>query len=314
LALGHAIIGLVGTKEVEQRMEHVEESAKAQDEEQCIETFLNWHNRRFKTNLSYKRAEKEFPEIGKSTRWDFVIRGNECPPWYGAEIKRLIKPEARIQLVHWNKSLRNITNSLVNQLQGEFLVYGVPPLKLERHKGAQLKRVLTKLLLQNAASLKKNDMVNLGPQILRLFKEWPSTPHLNPNPPYDIEHRVNVDSCFTLHKISDTGCSLELGFAQSGVFRLDQAVVEALTSLFGNGEILKANTQLALAKQKGAKGTILLLDYDLPSWYPDDTRQVLANNLNSGQSSNMDAIYLVKASQNRVSKVWGTTKNIFSTG
>lgn len=202
----------------------------------------------------------------------------------------------------------------MNQLQGEFLVYGVPSLRLEKHKRTQLKRVLTKLVLQNTASLKNNEMVNLGHQILRLFKEWPSTPHLNPNPPYDIEHRVNAGSCFTLHKISDKGCSLELGFAQSGVFLLDQVVVEALTSLFDNGEILKANTQLALAKQKGAKGTILLLDYDLPSWYPDDARQVLANNLNSEQSSNMDAIYLVKASQNRVSKVWGTTKNVFSIG
>jgi nitrous oxide reductase accessory protein NosL len=98
------------------------------------------------------------------------------------------------------------------------------------------------------------------------------------------------------------------------VFLLDQAVVESLTSLFDNGEIFKANTQLALAKQKGAKGTILLLDYDLPSWYPDDARQVLANNLNSEQLFNMNAIYLVKVSQNRVSKVWGTTQNIFSIG
>lgn len=295
-------------------MEHVGESAKAQDEEQCIKTFLNWHNRRFKTNLGYKRAEKEFPEIGNSTRWDFVIRRNKCPPWYAAEIKRLIKPGAVIQLVQWNKLLRNITNSLGNQLQGEFLVYGVPSLKLERHKRTQLKRVLTGLVLQNAASLRNDEMVNLGPKILKLFEEWPSTPHLNPNPPYDIAHRVNADSYFALHKISDTGCSLELAFAQSGVFLLDQAVVEALTLLFDNGEILKANTQLALAKQKGAKGTILLLDYDLPSWYPDDARQVLVDNLNSEQSSNMDAIYLVKASQNRVSKVWGTTKNIFSIG
>ena len=124
-------------------------------------------------------------------------------------------------------------------------------------------------------------MVDLGSEILRQFKEWPSTPHLNPNLSPPIEHRLNADSCFTLHKLSDTGCSLELGFAQSGAFLIDQVVVEALTSLFNNGEM------------------------------PNKVKGILASNMNSKQLSNVDNGYLVKVSQNRISEVWDANRNSF---
>lgn len=295
-------------------MGKAEEPSKESDECQCIETFLNWHNKRLGTSFSYQRAENVYHDIADSTRWDFIITRRGSSTWHATEIKRLIKPEARIQLVQWNKFLANIKNSLGNRLQGEFLIYGVPSLKLDKQKRSALKRLLAELIQHHSQSIKKDEMTDLGPYIIKRFTEWPSTPHLNLNLSPPIEYVVNVDSSFTLYKLSDVGCSLELGFAQSRAFVLDQAVVEALTSLFDNGEILKANTQLGLAKEKGAKGTILLMDYDLPSWYPNHVRQVLANNLNSENSFNMDVIYLVKTSQNRISKVWGTTRNIFSTG
>ena len=295
-------------------MEKTEGPSKESGECQCIETFLNWHNKRLGTSFSYQRAENVYHDIADSTRWDFIITQRSSSTWHAAEIKRLIKPEARIQLVQWNKFLANIKNSLGNRLQGEFLIYGAPPLKLDKQKRSALKRLLAKLIQHHSQSIKKDEMKDLGSYIIKQFAEWPSTPHLNLNLSPPIEYVVNADSSFTLHKLSNVGCSLELGFAQSGVLVLDQAVVEALTSLFDNGEMLKADTQLGLAKQKGAKETILLLDYDLPSWYPSHVRQVLANNLNSKNSSNMDAIYLVKTSQNRVSKVWETTRNILSTG
>lgn len=294
-------------------MEKAEEPSKESDECQCIETFLNWHNMQLGTSFSYQRAENVYHDIAASTRWDFIITQSDSSTWYAAEIKRLIRPEAKIQLVQWNKFLVNIKNSLGNMLQGEFLIYGVPSLKLDKQKRTELKRLLAELIQRHSQSLRKDEMVDLGPYIIKRFAEWPSTPHLNMSLSPPIECVVNADSCFTLHKLSATGCSLELAFAQSGVFVLDQAVIEALTSLFDNGEIIKANTQLGLAKQKGAKGTILLMDCHLPSWYPNHVRRVLADNLNAENSSNMDAIYLVKTSQNRVSKVWGTTRNSFCT-
>lgn len=296
------------SKDTIQKIEQPEETVNERDERQCIETFLNWYNNRFKTSHSYQRAEKAFTEITDFTRWDFVIKQNDYSHWYAIEIKSLVRPEVRIQLIQWNKFLTSIKSKLYNRLQGEFLVYGVPSLKLEKQERTELKRLLTELILQNSQSLSKDKMVDLGPHIISRFKEWPSTPHLNPNLSPPIEHRVNAESCFTLHKLSDTGCSLELGFAQSEAFHLNQAVVEALSSLFDNGEILHANKQLALAKQKGTKGTFLLLDYDLPSWYPNIVRQVLANRMNVAHFSDIDSIYLIKASQKRVSKVWNTNR------
>jgi hypothetical protein len=292
-------------------MGKTEEPPEESDECQCIETFLNWHNKQLGTNLSYQRAENVYRDIAASTRWDFIITQSDSSKWHAAEIKRLIRPEAKIQLVRWNKFLMNIKNSLGNMLQGEFLIYGAPSLKLDKRKRTELQRLLAELIQRYSQSLRKDEMIDLGSYIIKQFPEWPSTPHLNMSLPPHIEYVVNTDSCFTLHKLSDIGCSLELGFAQSGACVLDQAVIEALTSLFDNGEIIKANTQLGLAKQKGAKGTILLLDFHLPSWYPNHVRRVLANNLNSENSSNTDVIYLVKTSQNRVSKVWGATRNSF---
>ncbi len=51
------------SKEMVQAVESAAKAAQTQDEEQCIEIFLNWYNKRFKTDLSYHRAEKVFPEI-----------------------------------------------------------------------------------------------------------------------------------------------------------------------------------------------------------------------------------------------------------
>ena len=285
-------------------MDQAKMFASEGDEQQCMQTFLNWYNKQLKAIFSYQRAEYVFPEIANSTRWDFIITQNQRSHFYAAEIKRLIKPEVRIKLVQWNEFLRRIANNLGDMLHGEFLIYGAPSLQLDKQQRTKLKRVLTKIIEQNSAQLKKDGMMDLGPQILGQFREWPSTPHLNPNLSPPIEHRVNADSCFTLHKLSDTGCSLELGFAQAGACLIDQVVVEALTSLRDNGEILQANEQLGLAKHKGAKRAILLLDYHLPSWYPNKVKKILASNMNSKQLSNIDTVYLVKVSQNRVSKVW----------
>lgn len=289
-------------------MENAKESEKEQEERECMETFLNWYNRRLKTSFSYQRAEDVFPEITDSTRWDFICRQNQYSSWYAAEIKRLIRPEAIIQLVQWNKLLMNIKHSLLNRLKGEFLIYGVPSLKLERRKRTELKKVLAEVILQNAQSLQNGESVELGSQILSQFNEWPHTEHLNMSLSPPIEYEVLPEYCFTLEKVADTGCSLELAFSQSRVFILNQVVAEALTSLFEKGEMSQANEQLGLAKQKGAKETILLLDYHLPpSWRPNDAKQVLTNSMNPEQLSNIGAIYLVKASQSRVSKVWSVS-------
>jgi len=297
-------MAFVVSKETRQRIGRVEESSNELEERQCIETFLNWCDRRFRISFSYQRTEDIFPDLANSTRWDFIIRQDQCSHWYAAEIKRLIKPEVKIKLVQWNGFLRRISNSLGDRLNGEFLIYGAPSLQLDKQQRTELRRVLTKIIEQNSTRLKKDGMVDLGSQILGQFKEWPSTPRFNPNLSPPIEHRVNADSCFTLHRLSDTGCSLELGFAQSGAFLIEQVAVEALTSLFDNGEVLQAHGQLGLAKQNGAKGAILLLDYHLPSWYPNKVTRTLANNMDSKQLSTIDAVYLVKVSQNRVSKVW----------
>ena len=132
--------------------DQIVDSQTTLSEHQCVEAFLNWHNKRNDTCFSYERAENIFTEIAYAVRWEFVITQNGYSSWHGIEIKRLIKPEASIKLIRWNKFLARVKKSLPEQLQGEYFVYGVPPLNLDKERRSVLKRLLIELITKSATS------------------------------------------------------------------------------------------------------------------------------------------------------------------
>jgi hypothetical protein len=283
-----------------------EQFNKEREEKACAECFLSWYNRKCGVNYTFERAEKVFPELINGTRWEFVatLHSNDNE-WCAIEVKGLIRPQTKRQFVRWNKVFERMSKELCGSLQGEFLVVGPPSLELSRSERSKLEKVLSRVISANAGAMKSGDSTNLGPDILAESSSWPFTPDLEVQPPHRI---LKVPDKLYLCKISDSGYSVEIGMSPPDTFSVEEAIMEAIDALFDPARdgVLRANEQLALARAKGAKRAILLLDCRLP-WHPNEVRQLLANK-DLSFMSNLDLIYLVKVSQKRISKVWPPTK------
>jgi len=194
-----------------------------------------------------------------------------------------------------------VTKNLTGLLRGEFMVAGTPALALNQKERSQLRKVVTDVIVEKASGMTKDDKVDLGPMILAQFPSWTSKTDVKRDPQPQI---VKTADELWLFKISDRGCSVEPAASPPDVFYITEAITEAICGLLDQNEggMLKANQQLGLAKEMGAKETILLLDCHFP-WRPNTVKEVLAGkDLNS--MSNVDVIYLIEASHKRVAKVW----------
>ncbi len=281
-----------------------EQSEKEREETACAQCFCNWYNSRHGTNCTFERAEKFFPELAHKTRWEFVVfqRGNSNQ-WRAIEVKRLIRPQVTIRFVQWKKLCTRLTKDLAGSLHGEFIVITTPPLKLDRTERQQLRKVLADVMVKKASGMTKGNLVDLGPMILAQFPSWPCKTDVKRDPQPQI---VKTAVTLGLLKTSDHGCSVEPGSAMSDAHLISEEIEAAISALLepNTGEMLKANKQLGLAKEVGAKETILLLDcHRYMYWRPEIVEGILADmDLNS--MSNVDVIYLVEAPHNRVAKVW----------
>jgi hypothetical protein len=110
--------------------------------------------------------------------------------------------------------------------------------------------------------------------------------------------------------MADTGCSVTLEASPVDAFDVQETMRKALDALFDpkTDGVLLANKQLSLAKSKGAKRAILLLDCYL-LWRPNAIKAHL-NGKESRLLSGLDSIYLVKASQKRVTRVWPSAEQL----
>ncbi|MFC1956926.1 hypothetical protein ACFLVY_01340 [Chloroflexota bacterium] len=182
------------------------------------------------------------------------------------------------------------------------MIWGAPVLELDKNRLAKLQKILLKIITENTKKLKEGQELDLGPQILSSFPEWPSTPFLEMEPSPHTERKVQEQSSFTIFKNSESGCMLELAMSPVDVFHVEKAVSDAIGALFkqDNG-ILHANEQLGVAKGKGCKMSFLLLDCHIP-WRPNTIREIFRSKT-SDTISNIDAVYLVKTPQKRVAEI-----------
>jgi len=277
------------------------QSKKDRAENACIRCFFDWYTRISGTVYSVERTEHVFPELADSLRWDFIATPRDEREWCALEVKSLIRPKAKVELVHWTKMFAAVTRQLSGLLQGEYLVVGTPSLWLNRNENRKLKKILPRIVLTKAKNMNKGSSVKLGAEILAKFPIWLSRldVEMRPQP-----HLVKIPHEIELFKISDRGLSIEPGMSPVDIFNVSGALEEATNALFDPAKegILKANEQLGLARVKGAKKTILLLDCHLP-WDPNSVKRTLASKDHS-YMSNIDEIFLVQASDHRVSKVW----------
>jgi len=270
-------------------------------ENACVSCFFDWYTHISGTVYSVERSEHVFPELANSTRWDFIATPRDERAWCALEVKGLIRSRAKVELVHWTKMFAAVTKQLSGLLQGKYLVVGTPSLWLNKNENRKLKEILPRVVLTKAKNMNKRASVKLGAEILAKFPIWPSIPHFGMMPQPNL---VKIPHEIELFKISDGGLSIEPGMSPADIFNVSGALEEATNALFDPSKegILKANEQLGLARVKGAKKTILLLDCHLP-WDPDSVERILANKDHS-YMSNIDEIFLLQVSDHRVSKVW----------
>ena len=280
------------------------QAKKDRAENACVKCFFDWYTLISGTVYSVERTEHVFPELADSTRWDFTATPRGEREWCALEVKGLIRPKAKVELVHWIKMFAAVTKQLSGLLQGEYLVVGTPSLWLNRNENRKLREILPRVVLTKAKNMNKGASVKLGADILAKFPNWPSRPNVEMRPQ---PHLVKIPHEIELFKISDRGLSIEPGMSPVDIFDVSGAVTEATNALFDPAKegILKANEQLGLARVKGANMTILLLDCHLP-WDPDNVKQILDSKDHS-YMSNIGEIFLLQVSEQRVSKVWWST-------
>ena len=280
------------------------QSKKDRAENACVKCFLDWYTHTSGTVYSVKRTEHVFPELADSTRWDFIATPRGEREWCALEVKGLIRPKAKGELVHWTKIFTAVTKQLSGLLQGEYLVVGTPSLGLNRNENRKLREILPRVVLTKVRNMNLRATVKLGAEILAKFPNWPSRPHVEMKPQPRL---VKIPHEIELFKISDRGLSIEPGMSPVDIFDVSGAVGEATNALFDPAKdgILKANEQLGLARVKGAKKTVLLLDCHLP-WDLNSVNQILGSKDHS-YMSNIDEIFLLKVSEKRVCKVWWST-------
>lgn len=282
------------------------EEGKRAQERLCAQTFLRWFNYQRGTKYKLQRAER-IPEL--NGRWDFVAQAPRNNQWIALEVKGLVIPQSLKLFGNWSTFCRLVTKELqrLGTVEGSFAIFSGIPWTFDQRQRNMMVESFTEVLNEVAPSILLGDMVNIGSEIASCFPDWPIE-----RPDVDMvlwrEHHIykiiQRPKDIFIHKLDDTGCSVECDGIVSEVFIPDQALIEAILCIFEtkNGRSAKPNEQLGDARLKGATGTFLLLDSHI-RWTPNIVVQVLSS-LNRALLSNIDAVYLVSTYNNRVKEVW----------
>jgi len=234
---------------------------KENKEEICVQSFLNWYKEQHKGNYIHQRADTHFPDLKGDLNWDFVAYKRDNPKeWIGIEVKELLRlKEIPIQLEFWQRLCSELTKDLKGTgIQGEFLIILPPPFNLRSKKRSEFKEAFIAVLCEKAPNMKINQIIDISPNIAARFANWPREKS-DAFDEYD-KWGTSRPSKLQIEKISDSGCKVSV--VTSPLITGD--VVEEHKEIFNEvfklkNDAIPANTQLKLAKEKGATKTILLL-------------------------------------------------------
>jgi hypothetical protein len=277
------------------------EQGQRKQEEACAQTFLRWLGCQYGTDYELQRAE-ECPEL--KGRWDFVARVEGHRDWLALEIKGLVVPQSLRQFDSWSKFAKSVTKELHARrtIHGSFAICPGFPWKFNQKQS----KILVKAFVDALTEVSSNQ-VDLGPVIASKFSEWPTKPPRSDPELWRGQHVYKIihpPEELLVVKLDDTDYSVEIWASVSQVFMVDQALDQAVLGIFDPdvGKGAKPNEQLREARQKGASETVLLLDSHI-RWKPNTVTQVL-NGIDKALISDIDAVYLVSVTNNRVKRVW----------
>jgi hypothetical protein len=282
------------------------EQGQQKQEEACAQTFLCWLSSQCGSNYELQRAE-ECPEL--RCRWDFVARVEEHTDWLALEVKGLVIPQSRRQFGSWSKFCQSVTKELRARrtIQGSFAIITGVPWKFNQKQSKILAKAFLDALTEVYSDIDLGAQMDLGRVIAPRFSEWPTKPPTIDHRLWREQHVYKImhppEELF-VEKLDDTGYTVELGPSVSQVFKVDEALYQAVLGIFAPeaGKGAKPNEQLREARKKGASETVLLLDSHI-RWKPNIVAQVL-DSIDQTLMSDIDAIYLVNGTNNRVKRVW----------
>ena len=273
---------------------------KEKEEEICVQRFLKWYNKQYKGNYTHERAENCFPELKGGLRWEFVAYEHDNrEEWIGIEIKELATTrEVSNWSEFWQGLCLELTQNLaVKVVQGRFDIIHPPVLILKPRERPKLLKAFLKVLTDKETIL-RTDFTDIGPDIAKKFSNWPREEIRN-FAEYNIYHGEYRPCELLINKSPDLRC--EVTSPISPIRARD--VVKQHKVTFNEADIKHANKQLKLAKEKGARETILLF-----ACYPFVHEDLIKNevqNLDSHLICDIDCIYLVDMdSKSKVVKIY----------
>ncbi len=264
------------------------------EEKACCQRFLNWYGKQYNRNYIFERADTHSPKLKDKLNWDFVAyESNNPAEWIGIEIKELATiKETHIQFEFWQELCVELTRDLVSRgIRGEFDILP-PSFRLIHKDRPKFRKAFIEVLVDKESILKADKPTDIGPDIAKKFINWPD--------------ERSEDSELLIYKTSESGCKVSsLTSPIIGFYDVAEKSKEVFDEVFminkyGN---IQANEQLKLAKEKGARNTILLLACKFN--VDEGLIGQRVKNLDRQLISDIDFIYLVYVgSKDRVVKIY----------
>ena len=260
---------------------------KETQEKICVERFLNWYNKQHKEIYVCEKTKDHFHELNGKLRWDFIIYQPSSPKeWLGVELKELATTrEVSSWFKFWNRLCLELAEDLAGKgIHGKFRIIHPPVLNLKPEKRLEFRRVFVEVVI-NKQSMLNEDFVDIGPDIADKFPNWPKQ-KTRGRAEYHMSGKDRPHELL-INKNPHSRC--EVTSPSSPIVARDG--VELHKKTFGEADIKHANKQLRLAREKGARKTILLF-----ACYPFIEESLIKyqiQNLDRHIVSAIDSIYLV---------------------
>ena len=283
------------------------------DENICAKIYVHWLGNQQHTQWTFIRAEHKFPKLADNIRWEFVAhRVHNDEEWYALEVKSLVFRKGKIQHNSWRKLIGDVNKHLEGRLPGEYYLVDFPKYDFGQTQRKTLVDQLEKTVLDVAKIMREGEKIDIGPKIATGFNHWPNNTTKRPlgYDPETFQLRFPPHALLLI-KNSDHGNSLSIPMSNfeggwAGPM-LSKALLDLLDLLDLLEENDKANTQLKLAKNKGAAKTILLL-YEQTDFDPRLTAEVISN-LDASRVSNIDEVHMVSTfGGEHIQQVWPKTE------
>jgi len=261
------------------------------EEKICVERFLNWYNKQRKRDYVYKKTEDHFTELKGELRWDFVAYERvNLQEWIGIEVKELpMLEEVSIRFKFWQGLCLELTEDLAGKgIQGEFGIFLPPVFDLPRDERQRFLEAFSQVLIHKQSGWEVRESKDISPDVASKFPNWPT--QKSDVDEWD-EWGRDRPSKLEITKVSDSGCEVRVVTSPLITDDVVEAHKKAFNEVFKlkNG-LMQPDRQLELAKEKGARKTILLLggigvDEGLTKNY--------VQNLDHHLISHIDCIYFV---------------------